>query len=179
VKVRTHEPGLVILAALVILCVPGPSNTVLTIEGAAVGAKRGSHHLLGERGGYLVAIVTIGLVLRPLSSGSPVVSVGPRRLDGGCLITLAWSLRWLRLTTTTVTGDRIIRLRSVFITALFNPKALVVVLGTIRFGARRSEYCLARFLLLAAVAGTGWNAAGALLGAPPPVPSGGPRRSRL
>jgi threonine/homoserine/homoserine lactone efflux protein len=67
------------------------------------------------------------------------------------------------LTATTAAGGELIRLRDVFITTLLNPKALVVALGIIPFGAPHPEYYLIGFLLLAAMAGTGWIVAGALL----------------
>lgn len=77
-----HDPRLFILAALTILCVPGATNTLLAIGGAAVGVKWARHLWLGEEGGYLVDSVTIGLVLRPLISGAPIVSLALRLLVG-------------------------------------------------------------------------------------------------
>lgn len=159
-----QDVRLFVLAALAILCLPGPTNTLLAVGGASVGVKRALHLLLGEEGGYLIAIVAIGLVLKPLIAGSPGVSELLRLLVAGYLIFLAWSL-WRRgLNTGVVAGDRLIRLRDVFITTLFNPKALLVALGVIPFSAPHPEYYLAGFLLLAAAAGTGWIVAGALLG---------------
>ena len=164
VESRMENPRLFVIAALAILCVPGPTNTLLATGGASVGVKRALHLLLGEGGGYLVAILTIGLALRPLIAGSPLVSLVLRLLVGGYLTTVAWSL-WRRgVTSTEAAGRRIIRLRNVFVTTLFNPKALVVALGIIPFGARHPEYHLAGFLFLTAAAGTGWIVTGAMLG---------------
>jgi threonine/homoserine/homoserine lactone efflux protein len=160
-----EDPRLFVLAALTILCVSGPTNTLLATGGASVGVKRALPLLLGEEGGYLIAILIVGLVLGPLIAGLPAASLGLRLIVGTYLYTVAWSL-WRRgpAAAAAITGDRLIKLRNVFVTTLFNPKAIVVVLGIVPLDAPHPEYYLIGFLLLAATAGTGWIVAGALLG---------------
>jgi threonine/homoserine/homoserine lactone efflux protein len=159
-----EDPRLFVIAALTILCVPGPTNTLLAVAGSSVGGKRALPLLLGEAGGYLIAILAIRLVLGPLIAEMPAAPQLLRLLVGIFLLTVSWSL-WRRgLAATTSPDGPLIRLRDVFITTLFNPKALIVALGIIPVGVPFLEYYLAGFLVLAATAGSGWIVVGALLG---------------
>src|SRR3954470_22860822 len=95
-------------------------------------------------------------------SRTPALAGILRGLVGAYLLLLAVRL-WRRGGLAVARGAAVTPAQ-VFLTTLLNPKALVFALGVVPFGAPRVWPYLLGFLLLLASIGTGWIAAGALLG---------------
>jgi threonine/homoserine/homoserine lactone efflux protein len=160
---RMQDPILFTLAVLAILGTPGPTNTLLATSGAAVGLRRSLPLLPAETAGYLISILTIGLVVGPLLAGTPVL-VSVLRVGVGCYLLLLAVRLWQR-------GDRgaertaVIGPAEVFLTTLLNPKGVVLSLAVVPFGRGVPlwPYLLGIVLLLVSVA-TCWVAAGAVAG---------------
>jgi threonine/homoserine/homoserine lactone efflux protein len=156
------DPVLFTLAVLAVLGTPGPTNTLLATGGALVGFRRALRLLAAEAAGYLIAILTLGLVLGPIVSATPALGVALRAAVGLYLFVLAvrlWSGSGISLTAKVVTPVQ------VFLTTLLNPKAIVFALGIIPFGKERILPYMLGFLFLLICVGMGWIAAGATLGA--------------
>jgi len=150
---------LFVSSVLVLLILPGPTNTLLGTSGATVGLRRSLPLLLGELSGYLVSILLIQFVLGPAISKAPATGLILRAAAGAYLMVLA-----IRLWTTPLLVSRaVISVRQVFVTTLLNPKALVFALVIIPFGSPRSSVYLALFTAIVPVIGTLWIALGALL----------------
>lgn len=122
-------PWLFLLAVLTLLGTPGPTNTLLATSGAAVGIRRSLPLLLGELGGYLVAIGAIRLVLAPVIAAQPLIGIGLRIVVAIYLIWIAVRL-WTRASALAGTG-RSVTVASVFTTTLLNPKAIIFALSII------------------------------------------------
>ena len=69
------EPLAFFLAALTLLAAPGPTNTLLAMSGAAAGLRPSLPLIGAALGGYLVSVLTLGLVLGPVAKGNPVVAL--------------------------------------------------------------------------------------------------------
>jgi len=150
---------LFVSSVLVLLILPGPTNTLLGTSGATVGLRRSLPLLLGELSGYLVSILLIQFVLGPAISKAPATGLILRAAAGAYLMVLA-----IRLWTTPLLVSRaVISVRQVFVTTLLNPKALVFALVIIPFGSPRSSVYLALFAAIVPVIGTLWIVLGALL----------------
>ncbi len=55
-----------ILAILLLLCTPGPTNTLMALGGYSRGWARALPLIGGELGGYLTVIVPVATLRRPL-----------------------------------------------------------------------------------------------------------------
>ena len=153
------NPVLFVSSVLVLLILPGPTNTLLGTSGATVGLKRSLPLLLGELSGYLVSILLIQFVLGPAISRTPSTALMLRGAAGIYLLVLS-----IRLWTTPFLVSRaVISLRQVFVTTLLNPKAFVFALVIIPFGSPGSATYLASFAAIVPVIGTLWIGLGALL----------------
>jgi threonine/homoserine/homoserine lactone efflux protein len=110
------------LAALALLIVPGPTNTVLAVAGA--GARRSPVPLLAaELLGYLAVILAARLVLLPLIAAYPMADFAIRIVVIAYLFYAAFRL-WVRplsLSTQAPVGWG-----TVLLTTLLNPKGLVL-----------------------------------------------------
>jgi threonine/homoserine/homoserine lactone efflux protein len=157
-----QDPILFALAVLALLGTPGPTNTLLATSGAAVGFARSLRLLPAEASGYLIAILTLGLVLGPVVAATPVLATGLRLAVGAYLLLLAWKL-W-RSGGVALVSHALVTPGQVFVTTLLNPKAIVFALGIIPFGAERVWPYLLGFLMLLAGVAACWIAFGALLG---------------
>jgi threonine/homoserine/homoserine lactone efflux protein len=146
-------------SVLLLLTLPGPTNTLLGTSGATVGLQRSLPLLLGELSGYLLSILLIQFVLGPAMSKAPATALLLRGAAGAYLMFLSVRL-W---TTPFLVSRAVISLRQVFVTTLLNPKAFVFALVIIPFGSPRSPVYLAAFAAIVPVIGTLWIAIGALL----------------
>jgi threonine/homoserine/homoserine lactone efflux protein len=150
---------LFVSSVLVLLILPGPTNTLLGTSGATVGLRRSLPLLLGELSGYLLSILLIQFVLGPAMSRAPSTALILRAAAGAYLMVLSIKM-W---TTPLLVSRAVISLRQVFVTTLLNPKAFVFALVIIPFGSPRSSAYLTLFAAIVPVVGTLWIGIGAVL----------------
>jgi threonine/homoserine/homoserine lactone efflux protein len=158
-----QDPILFALTVLAILGTPGPTNTLLATAGANVGLRRALPLMPAEAGGYMIAILVIGLVLRPILTSHPAIALALRCMVGLYLLWLAVGL-WRRGGAVTLGSATMVRPRQVFITTLLNPKAIIFALGVIPFGAPHPAFYFAGFLVLLSAVALAWIGFGVLVG---------------
>jgi threonine/homoserine/homoserine lactone efflux protein len=158
-----EDPVLFVLTVLAILGTPGPTNTLLATAGASVGLRRALRLMPSEAAGYLIAILAIGLIFRPMVTHHPTVGVVLRLLVGIYLLWLALGL-WRRGGLALPGPAQVITMRQIFVTTLLNPKAIVFALGVIPFGASRPWLYLLSFLVLLSGVALAWISLGAAMG---------------
>jgi threonine/homoserine/homoserine lactone efflux protein len=145
------------LSVLVLLAVPGPTNTLLAGSGATLGVVRSLPLLVGELAGYNVAIATYRYTL-----GTAVSETSDARLllqwaIGAYLIVLALRL-WRAAPRVGAQGFTIVR---VFLTTLLNPKALIFALVLFPAPPAPVVAAAAAFSVMVVAVGASWIAAGA------------------
>lgn len=155
-----HDPLLFAVTVLTLLCTPGPTNTLLATAGASVGWRRALGLIPAEGAGYLLSILTLGLVVGPMIASSPVVSTALRLAVGAFLLLTAWRL-WRRGARTAIAGAALVTPRQVFVTTLLNPKAVIFAVGIFPFGASTLWLYVVAFLGMTAVVAAAWIAVGA------------------
>ena len=89
------DPVVFALAVIAILATPGPTNTLLATSGASVGLRRSLVLVPAETAGYLISILSIGLVAGPFLASQPGLAPSLRILVGAYLLWLAVRL-WRR-----------------------------------------------------------------------------------
>ncbi|MGY4305640.1 threonine/homoserine/homoserine lactone efflux protein [Bradyrhizobium sp. USDA 4369] len=112
-----------VLSTAALLATPGPTNTLLATAGASRGARASAHLLLAELAGYLLAILLLRVVLGPVLATAPLGGHALRVVVVLYLLHLAASL-W-RHGGAGHSDAAAVTLRRVFITTLFNPKAII------------------------------------------------------
>jgi threonine/homoserine/homoserine lactone efflux protein len=155
-----QDPTLFVLTVLLILGTPGPTNTLLAAGGGTVGFRRALPMVPAEASGYLITILTVGLVIGPAIASIPALALGLRLAVGAYLVRLAaklWQHGAVDLTVAPVTPWQ------VFLTTLLNPKALIFALGVIPFAMANWWLYLLCFLVLLVTVALGWIALGATL----------------
>jgi threonine/homoserine/homoserine lactone efflux protein len=151
---------LFVTAVLLLLLIPGPTNTLLATSGATVGFRRSVPLLLGELAGYLSAILLLRAILDPAATRMPAVPLVMRVAAGLYLVLLCY-----RLWTTPLSVERaVISVRQVFTTTLLNPKALAFAVLIVPFGSARFQAYLGVFAAMVPAIGTLWIGAGHALG---------------
>ena len=150
-----------ILAVLGLLATPGPTNTLMAASGAQRGVRRSLHLLVGELGGYAIAITVWIEIVGAVAAREPMVAVVAKLVAVAFLLWSAWKL-WRNAGQADL-GARGITLGRVFVTTLLNPKALVfafAIFPAVGFVERLSYDAV----FAAMVVGTaiGWMALGAL-----------------
>ncbi len=159
------DPIAFFLATLALLSTPGPTNTLLATSGAVAGFRRSLPLILAEQAGYAISIALLSLVVLPLVSGSPLVSIGLRLACGAYLV---WSAVHLwREGSSQLTRSEPVRFRRVLVTTLLNPKGLIFALAVVPYLGEReylraAPYLLGLFALIVAVA-LCWIATGAVI----------------
>lgn len=156
------DPILFILAVLTLLGTPGPTNTLLATSGAVAGVRRSLPLLVGELGGYLIAVAAIRIVLGPVIHAYPMVAVG---LKMAVVIYLGWIALRLWRQDAALTGTQTVGLRSVFVTTLLNPKALIFALSIIPAGHPALVWFFAAFAAAVPSVGLAWILVGRAIGA--------------
>ncbi len=157
------DPWLFLLAVATLLGTPGPTNTLMATAGALNGPRRAWPFLFAELGAYLIAILAIRLALAPLLHDHPAIMVG---IKIGVALYLVWlAIKLWRRPASTLTQQRRVSFRDVFVTTLFNPKALIFALTLIPRGAEGLVYYFAGFAVLVLLAGGAWMLLGAGLAA--------------
>ena len=158
-----QDPLLFALTVLTILGTPGPTNTLLATGGASVGFRRALLLIPAEGAGYLIAILTWGLLVGPLLASSPVVNLGLRLLVGCYLLYSAIRL-WNSDSLPQLGSAAVISQRQVFLTTLLNPKAIIFALAVVPFTAPQPWAYVIAFLCMTAAVATVWILAGAAMG---------------
>ena len=156
------DPLLYVLAVLTILGTPGPTNTLLATSGAMVGLRRSLPLLIGELGGYLLAIAVIRVILGPVVAAYPQVAIALKLAVAAYLAWIAVRL-WLRGARLTESG-RPVTVLSVFVTTLLNPKALVFAISVIPAADPQLHWYFAAFTAMVPGAGFAWIVIGTLIG---------------
>jgi threonine/homoserine/homoserine lactone efflux protein len=155
-----ENPALFLASIIVLLIMPGPTNTLLATSGATVGFRRSIPMLAGELAGYLVAIFLIQFVLGPAMSRSPATALALRLAAAAYLMILSVKL-WR---TPFMWARAVVSLRQVFVTTLLNPKALVFALVIIPFSSPHPGLYLSIFAATIPLIGTLWISFGTFLG---------------
>lgn len=162
------DPFVFTATVLALLSVPGPTNSLVATSGAAAGVGRSLKLIPAEVAGYLIAVMVLGLLLRPIMTEIPGLAMVLRGAVGLYLLALAVKLwRQGQQSMDREAGPpaaETIRVTQIFVTTLLNPKAIVFALGIIPFGTRHLPLYLAGFAVLIAIVAAGWIVAGATLG---------------
>lgn len=148
-----------IIAVLGLLAVPGPTNTLMAAAGAANGVARSLRLLVGELGGYVIAITVWTELVGAAAAQQPMIAVAAKVLAAAFLLWSAYRL-WSRAGTHPAGGR--ITLQRVFATTLINPKGLVfafAIFPPVGFVARLPY--LGVFAVLVVVTAIGWQTLGA------------------
>lgn len=150
-----------ILAILLLLCTPGPTNTLMALGGYARGWLRGLPLIVGELGGYLLVIVPVATLAAPFFDAYPQAAVWAKLAAGVWVLYLGYRL-W---TSEKQAKDAVeISVRQVFVTTVLNPKALIIALVIMPHdGLTELAPWLALFAGLVLLAANGWIAFGSLM----------------
>lgn len=150
-----------VLAVLGLLATPGPTNTLMAASGAQRGVLRSLPLLVGELGGYAIAITVWIELVGAVAASQPFVPTLAKLVAVAFLFWSAFKL-W-RSAGGADLGQRGITLGRVFLTTLLNPKALVfafAIFPPLDFLARLPHGAV--FVLLVLATATGWMALGAV-----------------
>lgn len=150
-----------ILAVLALLATPGPTNTLMAASGAQRGVSRSLRLLLGELGGYAIAITAWTEIVGAAAASQPLVPLVAKLVAVAFLVWSAWKL-WSNAGRSDL-AQRGITLSRVFVTTLVNPKALVfafAIFPAVGF-AERLPF-LGVFGALVVATAVGWMGLGAL-----------------
>ncbi|MEB2845019.1 threonine transporter RhtB [Rhizobiales bacterium RZME27] len=150
------------LAILLLLCTPGPTNTLMALGGYARGWARALPLIGGELGGYLLVIVPVATLAAPFFQAYPQASLIAK--IAAVLWVLYLSIRLWASTKKTDEASGQISIRQVFVTTVLNPKALIIALVIMPHG---NLMTLSPWLLLFAglvlFAANGWIIVGSLM----------------
>ena len=145
--------GFFAFAVLMLLAVPGPTNTLLFASGATAGFQRSLPLLTAEVLGYTLGILFVSPVARALGGGGAILGV----IVSLYLIYVAVKL-W-RFGTSLV--ERPVRWATVFVTTLLNPKVLVFAFAIFPTAPTRIERYFLVFWSIVVPVGATWIAVGA------------------
>jgi threonine/homoserine/homoserine lactone efflux protein len=148
-------------AALVLLLVPGPTNTLMGLVGARSGLGRVARLLPAELSGYLTVILPLVWFGSELMIHFPVASVVLKCGAAGWIMFLALKL-WGRGGRSSECLD--ISKNRVYLTTVLNPKALVfglVLLPSAEKSMVATKLCI--FVLLVVSAALTWGVIGKMV----------------
>lgn len=144
-----------VLAVLGLLATPGPTNTLMAASGAQRGLVRSLPLLVGELGGYALAITVWIELVGAVATAQPWVPTLAKLVAVAFLVWSAFKL-W-RAAGRADLKERGITLSRVFFTTLLNPKALVfafAIFPPLGFVARLPYGAV--FMMLVVATATGW-----------------------
>ena len=156
------DPLLFLLAVLTLLSTPGPTNTLLATSGAVSGVGPSLRLLAGELSGYLLAILAIRLILGPLLHAYPMVGSALKLAVAAYLGWIAIRL-WIR-GMPQAGPSATVTLRSVFVTTLLNPKALILALTIIPAEDPQLIWFFVAFAIAVPAVGACWILLGRAIG---------------
>jgi threonine/homoserine/homoserine lactone efflux protein len=152
-----------VLSVVTLLAVPGPTNTLLAASGAAVGFRKSLRLVAGEISGYLVAIVILKQILAPFVAGAPAGPIVAKAFASVVLVLLAVRL-WRHAEAEIAAASGPISVGQVFVTTLFNPKALIFAFVIFpRSDLQETVRLLALFSMLVIAIGCAWIALGRVI----------------
>lgn len=150
------------LAILLLLCTPGPTNTLIALAGYERGFWKGLPLIGAELAGYLTVILPVATLAAPFFDQWPMLSLWMKLMAGGWVFVMAirlWSIKALAQNSPRVTG------RTVYLTTCLNPKALIIGLVIMPHGSLVALMPrLGLFAGLVFAAACGWMIIGATLG---------------
>ena len=147
------DPLTFAIAVIALLATPGPTNTLLLTAGATAG-RQALRLIPAEIVGYLISVLTIGLVIAPLTAKLPTLGIALRLLTASYLVVMA--VRLWRHTASIVAAAQLIEFRHVFVTTLLNPKALLFALSIIPLRDPDATSYIVAFSILIAVVSLCW-----------------------
>jgi threonine/homoserine/homoserine lactone efflux protein len=157
------DPAGLTPAVLALLAAPGPTNALLAAAGASAGMRAALHLLVGEVGGYLLAIGCIIFAVGPLLATYPAAIELAKAAAAGYLLILALRL-WRRPASPDAgeTAQPTVRFGDVFMATLLNPKAVILALAILPAApVMESPLLLALLILVVLVSGAAWIGIGA------------------
>lgn len=111
-----------VLAVAVLLLTPGPTNTLIALAGAERGWRRALPLVGAEIAGYFTTVLPLVVVGHALLSAAPVLRTVITLV--AALWVLGLGLRMWRLPAASA-GARTVTARTVYVTTVLNPKALI------------------------------------------------------
>jgi threonine/homoserine/homoserine lactone efflux protein len=150
-----------VLVILLLLCTPGPTNTLMALGGHARGWAEALPLIIGELGGYLTVILPVATLAAPFFEAWPQAALWAKLAAGAWVLYLSYRL-WTAGKGNGAQAE--ISVRQVFVTTMLNPKALIIALVIMpHAGFVALLPWLALFALLVLFAANGWIAFGALM----------------
>ncbi|POR48768.1 threonine/homoserine/homoserine lactone efflux protein [Paraburkholderia eburnea] len=119
-----QSPGVFLPGVLLVLVMPGPTNTLLATAGLASGFRRSARLTLAESCGYLIAISFWGMSLATLGQSLPWLPVVIRAGSALYIAYLAMRL-WNAKLELADGAHNVIDMRDLFFATLLNPKAIL------------------------------------------------------
>jgi threonine/homoserine/homoserine lactone efflux protein len=118
-----------VLGVVVVLSVPGPTNTLLAAAGLRQGFRRSARLAGAELAGYLLSISLWGLLLVKLGAAHPWLAPTVRTASGLYIAYLAVRM-WNAAAQLPEQTKAAIGMRTLFVATVLNPKAILFA-GTI------------------------------------------------
>lgn len=138
-----------LVGLVLLLIVPGPTNTLLATAGATTGLSSAFRLLVAEVLAYLLAVALLGYALAPLIAHSPHAGSMLQVAAALYLVRTAWRL-WR--VDPGLSIRQIVTGRVVFTTTLMNPKSLVIAFGLMPTGwTLNPDVALSHLLAMAAI----------------------------
>jgi threonine/homoserine/homoserine lactone efflux protein len=125
----TSTIALFVLGTVLVLIMPGPTNTLLAAAGLRQGVRRSIRLTAAELAGYLVSISLWGYLL---AHAAHFVSGLPTLVRAASILYIAWlAVRmWREAIALPESARAAVGMRTLFVATLLNPKALLFA-GTI------------------------------------------------
>ncbi|MFC4277670.1 LysE family translocator [Achromobacter aloeverae] len=158
---------LLALGVMVVLIMPGPTNTLLAAAGLRQGVRRAARLTVAELAGYTVAITIWGVFLNQAARQFPWLPMATRMVCGLYVAWLAVTM-WRSAVALPAAQRRDIGLNTLFVATMLNPKAALFA-GTIFPAAAFAGLpayleAMGIFAVLLLPIGLSWIAFGAQLG---------------
>lgn len=159
----THQLMTMCFYALLVLIVPGPTNTLLFSSGISVGLARTLPLVLAEAAGYVIAISVWGVSLLAFAVQHPQVLSVIKVACSSYLLLLAAKM-WTRGGLEEDQRPKAVTRRDLFVATLLNPKAFLLASTAFPLQAFHDAnsgavaFCV--FLLILVPIGTGWASLG-------------------
>jgi threonine/homoserine/homoserine lactone efflux protein len=163
----TSAATLLTLGIVLVLIMPGPTNTLLAAAGLRQGVRRSIRLTAAELAGYLVAITVWGHFLAQAAHALPWLPKLVRIASCLYIAYLAASM-WRAAVLLPTSEQQAIGMRTLFIATLLNPKAILfagTIFPAVAFAALPAYFeAMAIFTVLLVPIGLVWLAFGAQLG---------------